>query len=41
MQLTKCAVALFLSAATYVTFAQTSDADAARRAMFERAKQSL
>ena len=40
MQLTKCAVALLLSAATCVTFAQTRDADAARRAMFERAKQA-
>ena len=40
MHLTKCAVALLLSAAACVAFSQTSDADAARRAMFERAKQA-
>ena len=40
MHLTKCAVALLLSAAACAAFSQTSDADAARRAMFERAKQA-
>ncbi len=40
MHLTKCAVALLLSAAACAAFSQTSDADAARRAMLERAKQA-